>query len=635
MSCNLVLNKLIIEGEDYKRTLSFEKGINIIEGEMYSGKSLVLKLIDYVFGKNDSINNNVQKELKLYCEKVYLEFKISESTVTVERNLWKNTRKVFIYFCDAENINNYSPRVLEVSEYKNFLLEKMDLPIYKTIKYKPHSKERTIEKISFRDFYRYMYVDQHSLGTHSFMKYNESVTKRKNNIVFDIMFDFIAFDNEFILHEKIKLENEIEKIETEIKGLKSYLQEADIKSKVELDNMYSQYANDIEKYNNEKNNLIMKKHSKNSKAGTLYSRTNKKIIEIEDELLYIDRTLNDLSLEKESRYQLLYEYNRQLKEVKATSESYNLIHKTEHSYICPLCQGTVKYESDLNINRKSIEQLERDLNYKIEMVNKSLKNIDNKVNNLDNKKKFLLEELNLLQNALKIYKKNLDIPYISEIESINTIIIDKNNLLNDLNEKIKIFNKIDEKELEVFGKKKQVIDLDKKITESKINNDDKITIIDQLSQTYRKILNDLKLSVNNISTYIDYNNYIPYYNGASILEHESGGILVCIQIAYLSAILEYKKSNDLIRHPGILMLDTIGKYLGTNNVTEEFTENMIMDPINHIELYKLLINLSEDYQIIIVENIPPKITRDYVKYTFYKSNYRGLVNIEKNEKVKL
>ena len=126
------------------------------------------------------------------------------------------------------------------------------------------------------------------------------------------------------------------------------------------------------------------------------------------------------------------------------------------------------------------------------------------------------------------------------------------------------------------------------------------------------------------------------YKNASILEHDSGGILVCMQIAYLSAIMKYSEHDINFKHPGFIMLDTIGKYLGTSlqESQEEYTEDMIMDPQTYEEIYKLFIELSKKYQIFIVDNIPHISARPYVKYTLYHDNLRGLINMSKNEKVK-
>ena len=49
---SLIINKLRIEGKNYRRTLSFDNSLNIIAGDIYSGKSLILRLIDYSLGKS-------------------------------------------------------------------------------------------------------------------------------------------------------------------------------------------------------------------------------------------------------------------------------------------------------------------------------------------------------------------------------------------------------------------------------------------------------------------------------------------------------------------------------------------------------------------------------------------------------
>ena len=51
----------MLDGPEYRRTLAFDKGLNVISGEATSGKSLVLKLIDYCLGKSSKFDFSVQK----------------------------------------------------------------------------------------------------------------------------------------------------------------------------------------------------------------------------------------------------------------------------------------------------------------------------------------------------------------------------------------------------------------------------------------------------------------------------------------------------------------------------------------------------------------------------------------------
>lgn len=61
MDNKLIIKKLVLDGLDYRRILPFEKGLNVINGDRTSGKSLILMLIDYCLGATSKINLNVQK----------------------------------------------------------------------------------------------------------------------------------------------------------------------------------------------------------------------------------------------------------------------------------------------------------------------------------------------------------------------------------------------------------------------------------------------------------------------------------------------------------------------------------------------------------------------------------------------
>jgi len=83
------------------------------------------------------------------------------------------------------------------------------------------------------------------------------------------------------------------------------------------------------------------------------------------------------------------------------------------------------------------------------------------------------------------------------------------------------------------------------------------------------------------------------------------------------------------------MLDTLSKYLGTIQAesieqTEIKEEERINDPEVYEEIYKILIELSDKYQIIIVDNTPPEKVSEYTNYTFF-SGEKGLINININE----
>jgi hypothetical protein len=56
----------------------------------------------------------------------------------------------------------------------------------------------------------------------------------------------------------------------------------------------------------------------------------------------------------------------------------------------------------------------------------------------------------------------------------------------------------------------------------------------------------------------------------------------------------------------------------------------IYDTEVYEETYKILIELSANNQIIVVDNTPPEIASGYPRHTFY-SGKKGLINLTVNE----
>src|SRR5690606_36472408 len=100
----------------------------------------------------------------------------------------------------------------------------------------------------------------------------------------------------------------------------------------------------------------------------------------------------------------------------------------------------------------------------------------------------------------------------------------------------------------------------------------------------------------------------------------SGGLRTIISISYLASILEQKLSKDT-NLPGLLMIDTVGKFLGKTYKNPNFNQNRedveegVSDPEKYKNLFNALIDLAEKFksanilcQMILVDNdLPPNI----------------------------
>ncbi|PLT31986.1 hypothetical protein [Bacillus sp. V5-8f] len=202
------------------------------------------------------------------------------------------------------------------------------------------------------------------------------------------------------------------------------------------------------------------------------------------------------------------------------------------------------------------------------------------------------------KTAIIEFSKQTSVPFLSQIDSINSIINNFNKDKEIINEcSIRVHRKIDEKNKLIEELDKEIERVHKELKALKIKDDKKQKIFSFLNQKYKSYMKRLKYNVTQ-DTFIDENKYIPYHDGASVFDHESGGLLECMQISYLAAILSNRNKGYAVGHPGLLLLDSLSKYLGTikpeYHQEQEQGEERINDPEMYEEIYNILIELSSN-----------------------------------------
>lgn len=630
MKKSIIINKLIVEGESYRRTLIFNKGLNIINGERTSGKSLVLRLIDYCLGKSGTIDLNVQKELAQYCDRVYLEIVINSDTFTFKRELKSKHTVISVYFDSFEKIELYTPKVINIKDLSKFMLDKLEIIEYQLTKHKRHDTKKEIETVSFRDMMRYVYINQHILGTNNFLENSNQAKSYKNQPAFKVLHNLIEADIDNIILKKVETENEIDELKKEIKGLQSYLRDKEAEDYSLLSDRKLELEHKIMQYDDNKKELIRKIEERQTIDNQTYSKINTQVINFSNEINKLELRKQELNISSTAKQLLLSEYKRELEELTATKEAMYNITIDKHELNCPLCKSKIINEFKNQGNSTSIsviKQTEQQLKNKIHMLKDIINNEKGEISLLEKELRDVIQQKNTFDKALDEYSKNVQVPFIPEIDTINNIITQYKSRKEYIIELIRVHNKITEK-YNMIGYLETVLeDLNKKLKDLRVDEDEKEQLMKFISNNYRNILQRFHFDVGNSHTYVDYNNFMPYYNDASVFKHESGGLLQCMQIAYLSSILFKKKDEPELSHPGFLMLDTLSKYLGTN---DDGLNNKISDPRVYEEIYKVLIEISESFQVIVVDNTPPKIAKDYIEYTFF-SNKKGLIDLDENE----
>ncbi|MDM5224569.1 hypothetical protein QUF86_28455 [Peribacillus sp. NJ11] len=652
----MILQKLVVQGLSYRRTIHFNEDFTIISGEKTSGKSLVLSLIDYCLGKKSKIDLTVQTELDTYCDQVFLEVKIDDEILTLKRLLKENQSKISIYFCAFENLDEYTPKTLYIKDAMQVLMQKLNINEYKIIRYQKHSKEKELDTVSFRDIFRYVYIHQHELGTGDFLEKKSTFKSNKNPHAFKMMFNLVDVDKDTLNEQLVKVQNDIEETRKEISGLNSYLKDKDAEDRIVLQTKLDKFKNSIESQKVAKDTVIQnsKLNSNENNENKMYIKIKKDLESISNEVFDYQREKRHLQLSISSKRLLLKEYKVEQQEVEETLElNYKLV-IPDQSIECPLCSSKVLNHTHGQVHQsanteQTLFKVKKEITNKINLVTALIEHEMGKVEECDKQIARLSRKQVIFNEALSEFAKETDVPFLSQIDSINSII---NKLIKNhemVKEGLRIHHKVDEKNKHIEDLKSAETRLKDEIAALQMSDADKKGIFHFLDSEYKAFMERLKYNTTG-ETYIHQEQFIPFYNGASVYAHESGGLLESMQLSYLGAILKSKTKGYATGHPGILLLDSLSKYVGTlkkedqqtpmNQVESQSKElaskgveekDKINDPMVYEEFYKILIELSKDNQIILVENTPPeKFGSTYTKYTFYNGE-NGLVDEKMNE----
>lgn len=146
------------------------------------------------------------------------------------------------------------------------------------------------------------------------------------------------------------------------------------------------------------------------------------------------------------------------------------------------------------------------------------------------------------------------------------------------------------------------------------------SILSMLGRNLDSYLEKINIK-NKFGVSISERSFFPVVRNIEYRDINSGGLRTIVSIGYLSVLLKALLVSD-INHPGLLMIDTVGKFLGKNedeydgetSLDDDVKEGM-SDPEKYKNIYEYLLDLAEEFegkgkhcQIILVDNdIPPAI----------------------------
>ncbi|MFJ9383811.1 hypothetical protein ACIROD_08645 [Peribacillus sp. NPDC101481] len=613
VSPKLIVEKLVLVGIEKNYVVDFHSGLNIVYGDSDTGKSSILNLIDYLLGaKKVYLYEEIEKKGKY----ALLQVRLNEIIYSIKRDIYKPEDFIEVYKSDIKSMETVFPKLYSPNYKKegpsgyfsDFLLQSLNIPLIK-VKKAPTKSNSDLVRMSFRDIFKYCYLDQDDIGSRQLLDATNGAVAVKNRLAFQFIYNL---SDEAISKLEQEIQNKIEQkkgLQKQYEIISSFLRDAQFQTMDELENHLEEVKQKFEDIAKE-----IKKLDSKLKADTVQLDVYRnEIISLEHGLRVIDNDMQFTKVILEQNVSLKKDYERDLEKLKLSLQmAEKLPVHLPKEMECPLCSSVVIVE-DLNdensvIGKTEIKAEIKSLNNRVKDLQSLIEQDKEKLFKFEKEQYQINESLDKLQSKLDKEMNNYISPFLTQRD---LWITEQSNLAESkksFNYHLKVRRQLNEFEASSELLTSQISELNGKL--EVLKND--IPSIDGILSSlgdylasylkYVPIKNPSRISISPTT-------YLPIVRGKNYIELTSGGLRTIVSVGFLLSMLKYSllKTTNM---PSFLMIDTLGKYLGKVKVEEKEDEESeeLNDPRKYSNMYHYLLDLTgknEEVQIIVVDNEIP------------------------------
>lgn len=643
MTADLRIVRLILVGHRKNYIVHFNPGVNIIYGDADTGKSSILELVYYLLGSKAI---QVDQEIASSVMYAVLETRINDDVYTIKRDIYNHKRPVEVYRCGFEDISkNYpvryssslKPDPSTEGSLSAFLLQALNLPQVK-IKESPSKDDSGLDTLSIRDLFKFCYLDQDAVGSRTMLDIGNYVVEVKNREVFKYIFNVLDTNINDVESDIARLAKERNELFSQQRIISKFLLDTEFASVEVLDREISEIEEKTDAYQEQLSNI----NNRMVGDSELYNA-------LREALDTINRKIDEQEAAKETAITNIEKFSRlhndyvnDVEKLISIEKAREIIgEKVVDMAPCPICNnlmslekinesfstsGSKKVRHELNTLRRRSKDL-------AQMVNENRDELTNYSTLLDG---LYVEKARARQILDEELQESIS-PYISERDAV----VSELAALKERREKYGHLLKVRNQQKQVTeraAKLEMSIDsLKERLKELKENAPSLEVIVANLGKALDEYLSKINIK-NRKEVYLSEKTYLPVLRGVEYRHLNSGGLRTIVSIGFLSILLRAALFSRL-NLPSLLMIDTVGKYLGkTKGKGESETDphedeaEGISDPDKYKNIYEYLIALSEEYeqrgrhcQILLVDNdVPPQIAERYSGFVIAHYSSAGL-----------
>lgn len=610
----LTISRVTLVSPDRTYDIVFELGVTVISGPILTGKTTILKLIDYVFGGRTPPSS---PELKR-CHEVVVQLQISGEVLCIRRSLVNAQAPVGLFSVPVEDILKGSKPDQEVSwkqlptkdSVSSVVLGRLGLGGI-PVKEAPKQGASKTKTFSLRDLMRLLYFDQSRISSEEAFFESHFVKNLSFRAAVAIVFDFHDSQAAKVGRELEEAQTELSSLEKELEAERRFLDRFDVPS---LDDLIKHKAKlEVGLLEQEHKSKMVKKASleRLGENQSLVDRRDK----IETELRSAQSKIAQLERNSENLERLDAQYDREISQLKFLDESEKSIGALpvvkcpaclqdiqSHSYVggkCFVCtRPLVDKKTDVSIEfrLKSVVRRSKELK-------KYLTDIDQRISELGRITESMSSELGQLNDEISRIYNDYKLPEARESAQIASEITRLNCEITDTDKHIAYRRKSGGEGSRLGLLKQRVENLSSDLLLASDEVASKTEVIEDLSERFRALLEKFEFRIRDGAA-IDPDSFLPMVRDMPYSELSSLGaiglVLFCYNLAILERSLEVGSS-----HPLLFILDSPFAQFGRDSSSPEFADEKTVNL-----LYGHLVELHQKYrdcfQIIIIDNMPPK-----------------------------
>ncbi|MHA1410002.1 MAG: AAA family ATPase [Candidatus Odinarchaeia archaeon] len=625
---NIKLKTLTLHCNKSTEIINFNERLSYFHGRIGSGKSTILRLINYCFGEE------FEKPPALQSEgiSVQLECLIGEHETLLERNLSKNNEVRITWRKDQEiesllikttrqNTPIFSDNIYSYSDLLFYLMGSTPIKFKRSRR----KKDSPLITMTFRNLMWYCYLEQDEIDS-SFYSLDQ-VFKREHsqNVMRFVFGDHSEKINEIevtlaeLREKRLTNNNTVERLE-------QFLGQYGYESTKKIEDEISNIEKILAKLKEDRKNLRKKIFPENHVIEEIREGLRNQEIQISKKT----NQINDLESRISSNKSLKFDYINSKFKINKSSLALTVLAKSRFEIcpqcgnkiegktnedVCPLCKNSYKIFDEKEYI-KNIESIRVELDDKIdeldEMINRHTKILQiskNEISSMNRKRKSLEKEL-------AIQMENYDSIYLSKVLQIEKEI-------SMYEEKINNYKEIKKLPISINNINKETDEI--LIKENKYNKlyeeeREKLTHVDEYINELESIFLSTLIKAGFPGIYpndeieISRKTWMPTIHSNELgtvtwtfYGVGSGGKKTLFNACYAIAVHIIAEKHGL-KLPNILMIDTPMK-----NIPEDTNKDIFISFYTH--LYELLQDELSETQIIIVDKefFPPP---DNIQYDF-------------------